>query len=34
VLSRVQERRGDLEASAAAFERARELNPRSPLFAP
>ena len=33
VLSRVEEKRGDLEASAAAFQRARELNPRSPLFA-
>jgi len=33
VLSRIEASRGDDEASAAAYESARALNPRSPLFA-
>jgi O-Antigen ligase len=33
VLSRIQESRGDVESSTAAYETAKSLNPRSPLFA-
>jgi Flp pilus assembly protein TadD len=33
ILSRIEQKRGADEAAAAAYEKARSLNPRSPLFA-
>jgi Flp pilus assembly protein TadD len=34
VLSRIEAFRGDTDASVSAYQKARSLNPRSPIFAP